>query len=142
MNRLAPRFAYLCLLTLTCLGGAAMAQTCREIEVRNVRPNQGAVMLSAFTSAADFEAKQSAMASTARAGSADTLRMQFCGTPGSSVSLLVMQDLNGNGKLDRNVLGMPTEPWGASAGPTGAPTWDTTQVPLAGELPLVVQLSQ
>ena len=67
----------------------------------------------------------------------------LCGLSGASVALTLFQDLNGNGKLDANVLGMPTEPWGASGKPVAmsAPTWETTVVPLDGTT-IVVKLSK
>ncbi len=67
----------------------------------------------------------------------------LCGLSGGSVSLNLFQDLNGNGKLDANVLGVPIEPWGASGKPAAmsAPTWDTTVVPLDGST-IVVKLSK
>lgn len=130
-------------LGLASLGTAAQAQSCHPVEIRNVRPGQGTVMVSAYTDAADFNLRRAAAAEV-RAGAADSLTLQVCGLNGAaSVALMVTQDLNGNGKLDRNLLGLPTEPWGASANPSAmaAPRWDTTQVPLTGNT-IVVKLSQ
>ncbi len=49
-------------------------------------------------------------------------------------AVMVYHDLNGNGKLDSNLLGMPKEPWGASLEGTrifGAPTWEDTKFSLS-----------
>jgi uncharacterized protein (DUF2141 family) len=44
--------------------------------------------------------------------------------------------------MGRNVLGIPTEPWGASGKPgMMGPSWDTTRMPLDGQV-LVVKMSQ
>lgn len=146
------------LLSLVC-AGATVAQTvpasalasdtasatplCRSVEVRNVRPGRGLVLASAFLSAADFVAKRPASAASLPAGSTDSVTLQLCGLSGEQMSVTVMQDFNGNGVVDRNMMGMPIEPWAASGTPPAmsAPTFETTQVPV-GTTPLVVQLSK
>jgi uncharacterized protein (DUF2141 family) len=48
-------------------------------------------------------------------------------------AVAVFQDLNGNGRLDANTLGIPTEPYGFSNNPKvkwSAPTFDETAVSL------------
>ena len=72
-----------------------------------------------------------------------TMSFALCGLSGSSVALTLYQDLNGNGRLDANALGVPSEPWGAS-GKTAAmtaPSWDSSVVPLDGAT-IVIKLSQ
>jgi len=121
----------------------AQAQTCANVEVQNVRPEQGMLMVAAYADAAGFAGKASVAALQMRPGTATTLSFPLCGLTGTSVALTLFQDLNGNGKLDANVLGIPTEPWGASGKPAAmsAPTWETTVVPLDGTT-IVVKLSK
>jgi uncharacterized protein (DUF2141 family) len=121
----------------------AQAQTCADVEVLNVRPEQGMPMVAAYADAAGFAGKASVAALQMRSGTAATMSFPLCGLTGTSVALTLFQDLNGNGKLDANVLGMPTEPWGASGKPAAmsAPTWETTVVPLDGTT-IVVKLSK
>ena len=71
------------------------------------------------------------------------MHVQLCGLKGSSVAIKLFQDVNGNGKLDVNALGMPSEPWGASGRPTpmAPPTWASASVPLDGST-IVVALSR
>jgi uncharacterized protein (DUF2141 family) len=120
----------------------AQAQVCTPVEVHNVRPGEGRLMLVAYDSAADFSSKALAAAVQLRAD-AEQLSFQVCGLKGAVVSLSAFQDLNSNGKLDANAMGMPSEPWGASGKPSnfGPPTWDATQVPVDGK-PIVVKLSK
>jgi len=121
----------------------ARAQGCAQIEVHNVRAEQGMVLVAAYTDAADFTDRKPASAIQQRATAAPTMNVSVCGLAGASVALLLYQDLNGNGKLDTNAFGVPGEPWGASGKPSGfgPPTWEATQVPLDGK-PIVVQLSK
>ncbi len=134
------RTALLAAALLTSLG--AQAQSCVQVEVQNLRPQEGSLMVAAYTDAADFNTKP-ATTLRMRTGASATLSFSVCGLSGPSVALSMFQDLNGNGKLDASVLGMPIEPWGASGKPPGfaAPTWESSQVPLDGRT-IVVNLSK
>ena len=119
----------------------AMPAGCVQLEVQNVRTEQGTLMVAAYGDAASFN-KAPLVATQIRAGAA-TMSFALCGLSGSSVALTLYQDLNGNGKLDANALGVPSEPWGAS-GKTAAmtaPSWDSSVVPLDGAT-IVIKLSQ
>jgi len=119
----------------------AQAQTCVTLEVQNVRPDQGMLMIAAYGDAVTFN-KTPLAATMVRAGPETTV-FPLCHLSGSSVAVVLYQDLNGNGKLDANALGIPTEPWGASGKPAAmsAPTWEATVVPLDGST-IVVKLSK
>jgi uncharacterized protein (DUF2141 family) len=118
----------------------AQAQTCATVEVHNVRPDQGQLMLAAFVSADAF-GRAPAQSMRVPAGSA-TMQVQLCGLAGDKVALMLFQDLDGDGRMGRNVVGLPLEPWGSSGKPgANGPVWDSAQVPLDGQ-PIVVHLSQ
>jgi uncharacterized protein (DUF2141 family) len=140
MNRFTPRLLAVAALVAT---SAVQADPCVQIEVQNLRPQEGMLMVAAYIDEGDFKAKKAATAMQLRATDSTTLSFPLCGLSGASVAIQMYQDTNGNGKLDTSVLGMPTEPWGASGKPPrmSAPTWETSQVPLAGST-IVVKLSQ
>ena len=123
----------------------AQAQTppanCVTVEVQNVRPEQGMLMIAAYADAASFN-KSPVVATQMKAGAA-TMTFPLCGLAGTTIALTLFQDINGNGKLDANAFGIPSEPWGASGKPAAlsAPTWETTNVPLDGTT-IVVKLSK
>ncbi len=50
----------------------------------------------------------------ARPGRAGAMAFTFRDVPAGALAVAVYQDLNGNGQLDRNALGVPTEPYGFS----------------------------
>jgi uncharacterized protein (DUF2141 family) len=114
---------------------------CVQLEVQNVRAEQGTLMIAAYGDAASFS-KTPLVATQMRAGAA-TMSFPLCGLSGPSVALTLYQDLNGNGKLDANVMGVPSEPWGASGktAAMAAPTWDSSVVALDGST-IVVKLSK
>lgn len=130
-----------CLLGLALMAAAgAKAQPCVEVEVQGVRAHQGHLMVSAFVDEASYS-RRPAQALRLPAGEA-TMKFKLCGLSGDEVALLLFQDLDKDGRLARNVLGLPTEPWGASGSPGRmGPQWASTRQPLDGQ-PLLVRMSQ
>ena len=129
--------------TLALLAAASLAhaEECAKVEVQNLRPAEGMLMLAAYSDAASF--RKTASVSMRVEPKAATMELQVCGLSGSSVALTLFQDLNGNGKLDSNPFGIPTEPWGSSGKSSAfsAPTWDMAQVPLDGST-IVIKLTK
>lgn len=135
-------------LLVTCLlaslvagaGPTAFAQDCASVEVRNVRPGQGSLMIAAYGGADSYGKKP---LTSVRVPAGETvMRFQLCGLSGTDVALTLFQDLDNDGKMGRNVLGLPTEPWGSSGTPgMFGPTWDTGRVAIDAA-PIVVNLSQ
>ncbi len=120
----------------------ARAEACVQVEVQNVRADTGVLMIAAYADAASFR-KTPVAATQMKAGTA-TMTVPLCGLAGASVALTLYQDLNGNGRLDTNAFGIPSEPWGASGKTGGAmtpPTWESSAVPLDGST-IVVKLSK
>lgn len=118
----------------------ARAQNCIDVVVENVRPQQGFLMVAAFGSAETF-GKAPLTQLRLPAGEA-RMSFQMCGLSGSEVALTLFQDVDGDGKMSRNLLGVPSEPWGASGSPgMFGPSWDTARVALDGKA-VPVKLSQ
>jgi uncharacterized protein (DUF2141 family) len=64
------------------------------------------------------------------------IRVTVGNLPPGRYALAVFHDVNDNGKLDTNLLSMPTEPWGFSrdaVGNFGPPSFDQAAVELAGQ---------
>jgi len=120
--------------------GAVQAQHCVRVEVHNVRPQQGMLMVAAYAEAENYNKKPLTLMQVRP--DKDSVHFDVCGATGPSLALSLFQDINGNQKLDTNVIGIPSEPWGASGKPSNfeAPRWETTQVPV--DRPIVVKLSQ
>jgi uncharacterized protein (DUF2141 family) len=122
----------------------ASAQTCAPIEVRNVRPAQGTLMVVAYTSEAEFNKKPATAVQLKTTD--ETLSFSMCLPTGSTnVALMMFQDINDNGKMDSNVLGIPSEPWGSSGKPSnfGPPNWAAAAVAVPADgKPVVAILSK
>ena len=145
-RRLAPLTApllFTLLLIATVLPTpSAAAEACTAVEVQNVRPAQGLVMIAVYAEEAEFR-RMPVLSISQRAGEKEAMQFAVCGLQGREVAFSLFQDLNDNRKLDTNMVGMPSEPWGASGTLPGfsAPTWESSKVRLQGT-PLTIALSR
>jgi uncharacterized protein (DUF2141 family) len=64
------------------------------------------------------------------AAKAGTVELRLRNVKPGSYSIAVFHDTNGNGKLDRNFIGLPSEPYGFSndVGRRGAPNIDAARI--------------
>jgi uncharacterized protein (DUF2141 family) len=115
---------------------------CAVLELQGVRPGQGQLMINVFGSAESFGKKPLASLRVP-AGAEATQRVTACGLDAATeIAVMMFQDLNGDGQMARNALGVPSEPWGSSGKPgMFGPSWDTGRVALNGA-PVAVQLSK
>lgn len=102
------------LLALALLGSANPASAGElRATVRNVKPEQGRVMVGVYDTADGFR-KDRRMAGQMLAPAGAEVTAVFADLPAGRYAIAVYQDLNGNESLDRSILGMPTEPYGFS----------------------------
>lgn len=121
---------------------AAVPAGCAVLELKGVRPNQGLLMINVFGSAESFGKKPLASIRVP-AGASEVQRVTACdlGNP-AEIAVMMFQDLDSDGKMARNALGVPSEPWGSSGTPgMFGPSWDTGRVKL-GAAPVAVQISK
>ena len=95
-----------------------------------------------YDSAAGFAGSQSLASQTVpmRAG---TARLVFPGLAPGRYAVRAFADENGNGKLDTNLLGMPTERYGFSndaKGNRGAPDFEAAAIGVDADLQTVIHL--
>ena len=106
-------FAAACLMPIGAAAAPAAADL--EITIRNVLPGQGELRIALFDTADGFPNEPASTQPTLRQrADGDTVRVRFPGMPQGRWAVMVLQDLNGNGRIDSNLLGMPREPYGAS----------------------------
>jgi uncharacterized protein (DUF2141 family) len=72
-----------------------------------------------------------------------TAQAVFFGIPQGTYAVMVFHDENGNGKLDKNMVGIPKEGYGASNNPAKrmrAPTFDEARFSLTSDQRVDVKL--
>jgi uncharacterized protein (DUF2141 family) len=106
-----------------------------EVVVPQLRNAQGALGCQLFASEQGFpkagERAQQSVIAPIRNGAAVC---RFQPVPAGAYAVSVMHDENGNQRLDSNLVGMPTEGYGASNNKThamSAPRWDESRFELA-----------
>jgi uncharacterized protein (DUF2141 family) len=116
-----------------CAGMARAADL--TVEVAGLKDARGTVMVAVYDRADNF-LKQPVRTAAADAQTAP-VRLVIAGLPAGDYALSVFNDANGNGKLDKNPVGMPIEPYGFgndAAGSYGPPGYQASLVhlPAAG----------
>ena len=111
----------------------AAPQSELKVVVVGFKPAEGEVRVAVFNSEKDF------LETPFKAGNAgidgSLCHWQVSGLPSGWYAVAIYQDKNGNGKLDRNVFGMPLEPYGFSNnahGVMGPPSFGDARFQLTG----------
>jgi uncharacterized protein (DUF2141 family) len=110
--------------------GAASAGDLK-VEVHGITETKGDVLVAVFNQKGLW-LKQS-LISKKIAASTNKVVVLFEGLPEGDYAVSAVHDLNSNGHLDRNPIGMPTEPYGFSndaTGNFGPPSFDSAKITL------------
>ncbi|WP_367392292.1 DUF2141 domain-containing protein [Lewinella sp. LCG006] len=98
-----------------------------EVNITNIKEAKGTIRAAVFTNAEDFDQEKNAVYDEViPLSSTATIRRRLPLNGRSTYGLAVYHDINNNGKLDRNGLGIPKEPYAFSNNPSAkwqAPTF-------------------
>lgn len=108
-----------CVLAL-CLGGGLLQAADLSVSVKGVASDSGQVMLALYADEAEFlkSAHQSQRTVASARDAQGSLRFVFKDLPPGRYAVSGFHDRNGNGELDSNLFGVPSEPLGFSNGAT------------------------
>jgi uncharacterized protein (DUF2141 family) len=119
----------------TCLPASVLAADL-VVNVAGIEPTSGQVGCSLFSDAKGFPMEGTVARTLWMPADRQPMTCRFPGVATGTYAVAVVHDLNRNGKVDTNLFGIPTEPWGVSNGvrPTlRAPRFDEAAVGLAFE---------
>jgi uncharacterized protein (DUF2141 family) len=120
---------------LALLAGAAAHAGDLTIRVDDIKQAEGQVMVALYDSAGSF------LKHTVKAGAVPAARgsttVVFADVPAGEYVIALYHDANGNGKMDRNAMGIPTEDYAFSnnvVGMMGPPSFEQAKfsLPQAG----------
>jgi uncharacterized protein (DUF2141 family) len=146
--------SWLMKLKLTLITGAAVhvvlmtqsiAAETLTIQVDNVSFAEGSVMVQVLPGEAGFKGETPAAASLMQPAKLGSMTFIAPDISAGDYAIRVMHDVNGNGELDANFIGMPTEPWGMSnnaRGNFGPPQWQDVKFTLQGDTTHIITLSK
>ncbi|HUO02006.1 MAG TPA: DUF2141 domain-containing protein [Rhizomicrobium sp.] len=98
-------------------GGPARAETpdaSLTVRIENVSARGGMMRLGIYTKDAYDRNSTDAVVSLDVAATAPVQEVEFAPVPPGTYAVQVYQDINGNGHMDYNWAGLPTEPYGFS----------------------------
>ncbi len=119
---------------------ASDPSNCSTLQFTGLKGGEGSLMIAVYGSAETY-LKNPVWVKSVKVEQ-DAMTVPLCGVKSAEIAITAFQDLNGNGKLDSNPMGIPSEPYGASGKPAmfSAPTWADTKVPLVDNTsPIVVK---
>lgn len=111
-------------LLLVAPGAAAMtlaaqdSQTALRVEITGITTAEGKVRCALFADPAGFPKNDSLAVQRVEVAptAPGSVICPFSRVADGRYAISVSQDLNGNGRVDANLVGQPTEPWGVSNG--------------------------
>ncbi len=102
--------------------------TVMHVQFTNVDAAQGSIYVAVYDRAANFlNEKKVLFQKIIPVSEIGSLEIALSELPAGTYAISCFHDVNGNGKLDKNFLGIPSEPYGFSnnARPTfRAPNWE------------------
>jgi uncharacterized protein (DUF2141 family) len=90
-----------------------------QIEVGNIRDTRGAIRVGIYNKASEFPDEKNVFLNRIVDPKKGVLTLEIPDLPSGEYAIAVYHDLNGNGRLDKNMLGVPTEPYGFSGSARG-----------------------
>jgi uncharacterized protein (DUF2141 family) len=136
------------LMLMVTLGNLAWSLSARAnfngkliVEIDGLQNKQGQVCASIFSSSQGFPSDRKRVLQRQCTQISETpLKLTFDNLKAGSYAVAAIQDLNSDGTLNRNSLGMPVEPYGFSRNPevrTSAPKFGDAAFILAGPNTLI-----
>ena len=128
-QRTAPELFFATLLITAVLGTVDAAAAPLEVTIDDVRSTEGVLLVQITDDAEGFNDDRPPVASLMLAPAESSVTFSVDLEPGV-YGMRVMQDLDDDGEMDTNFIGIPTEPWAFSNNATGnfgPPTWDSIQ---------------
>ena len=141
LNFHSSRHLLLCGLAL----GAAQLACAADltVSVSGIRATEGQILLALYDAAETFPKPGAQLQARVAQAMQGTQSFVFRDLPAGRYALVAVHDANGNGKLDRNLVGLPTEAYGFSNGAMGmasAPSFDKAAVDLAADAAIAISL--
>jgi uncharacterized protein (DUF2141 family) len=113
------------------------------IQISGVSPNRGKVYVAVYDRPDSFPTAGQQRTGQILEATGESLLVHFNELPPGRYAAVAFQDMNGNGKLDKNFLGIPKEPYGFSnraRGSAGPPKFSAAAVNLSPDGTTTIEL--
>tara|TARA_R110000850_G_scaffold277086_1_gene422508 strand:+ start:255907 stop:256335 length:429 start_codon:yes stop_codon:yes gene_type:complete len=133
-------------LIITAYPGIVIEMQSQQLEVRvtGIEPDKGVIRVCLFDKEEHFFNKAGECKVKPAPTDGHTISVRFENDFNKvKYAIAVYQDINNNGKLDRNWMGIPTEPYGFSNNPStffGPPSFHKAAFEIAGKTSITIKL--
>jgi uncharacterized protein (DUF2141 family) len=137
---LATRVSRCVFFTLALSGAAGAAEL--TVTVDGFDRTGGQLMVGLFDSEASYNGDAERRAGARQAVSSDSVDVVFTGLEDGTYAIKLYHDENGNGELDRNMIGIPSEGYGFSNNPSsmGPPDFEAARFAVSGDTRISISL--
>ena len=116
-----------------------------KVTVANIVEQEGSLMIALVASEQGFNEEEPPIASLLLKPAGEQTSFTLHNLVPGSYGIRVLHDVNGNDKMDANLVGMPTEPWGFSndaTGKFGPPKWDAVKLSVTEDVQTIINLNR
>ena len=117
-----------------------------QVQIDGIQFEQGDIYLVIYDNAAAFDAQADwCYEQTLSVSSTGSIDLDIPGRAAGNYSIAIYHDVNGNGEMDKNFLGIPKEPYGFSQNPRAkwkAPTFEETAISLPSNSTISIELQR
>lgn len=128
-------------LSLFAVSTCAMANSL-DIKVEGFKSVEGTTLMSVFTNQQSYDGDQQPVAMFSHQQTSTELQITLHGLAPGDYAIKLFHDKNDNGKLDTNLLGIPTESYGFSNSPKvmGPASFEDAKFTVDGDTSIVITL--
>ena len=112
------------------------------IAVTNISEPIGELRWELFDNKASYDSGETPLLSARNRGDSDSVKITVHELPAGRYAVRLFHDTNNNGKMDTNIVGLPTEGYGFSnnAGRFGPPSFDEAAIKLENDLLIDIRM--
>lgn len=125
-----------------CLSAAGVCADQLTVDVTGITIVSGNIRAAVFDSREHWEDEKSPVASVSESVKKTEVRLVFADLPAGDYAVKLYQDENSNGKLDTNMLGIPSERYGFSRQQPrrGQPSFDEAKFSVEGDTRIAIPI--
>ena len=114
------------------------------VSIEGLSQTKGKMHIGVYNKSEGFREIEKTFANNILPVKANTVKCTFKSIPTGNYAISVFQDLNSNGKMDKGLFGIPTEPYGFSSNPTisfGPPSYEDCKIILNTDREIKIKLN-
>jgi len=115
-----------------------------HLKISNIPSGKGNILIAVYDKEDGFREKDQTFKNLTIPAQSGNIEATIPQVPEGTYAVAIFHDANGNGKLDKNILGIPTEAYGFSnnaKGSFGPPSYKQCSFALSGKKTLEIKLN-